>query len=919
MDTFFKKPGLIVAVIGVITVFFALQIPRVELDNNNLRFVPKEDEARKISAYIDDTFGSSLFVLVGLERKYGTVFDGEFVQRIRDYVGRIEEIEIVDPINSIVSSDYITSDGDAIVVEKLVSDDFTGSPEEIAELKRRILSWDIYKRALVSDDFTATQILVPLAVSADNAGLPEVVGSFTQVRDIAREMFKGLAEVYVTGLPVISATVNEAVNADLILLVPLVIVVVLLILFFSFRRLSLVVLPLLTVLIAVIWSIGAMPLFGVKLSVISTVLPVILVAVGSAYGIHVVTHYNTDIASRGDAISREEHRLIVFELLRQIGKPVFLAALTTFVGFVSFAFTSVLPIREFGFFSSFGVVVSFGIAVTLIPSLLLIRGPKQVRQKDPSPVQGIQAGASDFDPLSNAIADAFQAVTKKKRFVLMIAAAVALISVYGLSKIVIDNVLVEYFKPDTDIYRSDRFIREKFGGSKVVSVVVEADDSETLLSPETLSAVDGLGTFLETRVGEVGKVMGFTDLIKRINQVFNADESPGGISAKALPQDGGRGFGGPEGGAFGFGGPDGDFGFGAPEEDAFGFGSPGGFGFGDFDSASGAGFSPETGAAVSGSALPERPGERTYTMEELVALFDQAGSAAQSMDANELIRELKKQINYEGASYYEIPALPERYGKTSSEELQRLVSNYLVLLSGNIDSYANDPLEPTSIKITVQLRTLGQEDTNRAIVEIENYVKANFPPRLRVIVGGSAHVEHSLNNLVVQSQLISVIISLIAVFIIIAVSNRSFLAGFIGIAPLSISILINFAVMGFLGIKLNIGTSMVASVSVGVGIDYTIHYIEAFKREYRTGRKDFLRRTFAVSGKAILINAVSVGAGFAVLLFSQFNMLGDLGLLIALTMGTSALISLTVIPVLLTLINPRFIRTNRDNAEGVTA
>jgi predicted RND superfamily exporter protein len=115
--------------------------------------------------------------------------------------------------------------------------------------------------------------------------------------------------------------------------------------------------------------------------------------------------------------------------------------------------------------------------------------------------------------------------------------------------------------------------------------------------------------------------------------------------------------------------------------------------------------------------------------------------------------------------------------------------------------------------------------------------------------------------------------------------------------------------MGFVGIKLNIGTSMVASLSVGVGIDYTIHCLEAFKREYRAsgGKGDFLRRTFLTSGKAIIINAVSVGAGFAVLLFSGFTMLADLGLLIAITMFSSALISLTVLPALLTIIKPKFV------------
>jgi predicted RND superfamily exporter protein len=187
LDKFFKRPWPIVIVIGLVTVFFALQLPRAQLDNNNLRFVPAEDEARKVSAYIDDTFGSSLFVLVGLERKYGTVFDREFISRIQEYTKRIEDIEIVGEINSIVSSDYISGVGDSIVVEKLVPDDFSGSPEEIARLKSRVLSWDMYKRSLISDDFTATQVLVPLEIAADDAGKPEVIDSFIQIRDIARE------------------------------------------------------------------------------------------------------------------------------------------------------------------------------------------------------------------------------------------------------------------------------------------------------------------------------------------------------------------------------------------------------------------------------------------------------------------------------------------------------------------------------------------------------------------------------------------------------------------------------------------------------------------------------------------------------------------------------------------------------------
>ncbi|MCK7483973.1 MAG: MMPL family transporter [Candidatus Moduliflexus flocculans] len=98
-----------------------------------------------------------------------------------------------------------------------------------------------------------------------------------------------------------------------------------------------------------------------------------------------------------------------------------------------------------------------------------------------------------------------------------------------------------------------------------------------------------------------------------------------------------------------------------------------------------------------------------------------------------------------------------------------------------------------------------------------------------------------------------------------------------GLAPLSVSVLVNFAVMQAAGIKLNIGTAMMASITVGIGIDYIVHYMAAYHREYLAGGRGsgFLRRTFLTSGKAILFNAASVGAGFAVLVLSRFNMLAQ--------------------------------------------
>jgi len=863
MEKLFKRPILIVGIIAFITVFLGLQLPRAELDNNNIRFLPEKNPAKLISEYVDETFGGQVIILVGLERPYRTVFEKSFLGRIRDFSQAVENTEYIKSVNSIMSTQYITGDSDSIIVSDLVPEDFSGTDEEITELRRRIASWDLFRGSLVSDDLSATQILITLnAVTADFTR-PEVTRSIEKIRKIADEIFAGEAEVYFTGQPILNAIINESMIRDNLLLIPLVVIVVLAMLFFSFRRFTFVVLPFLTVIIAVVWAVGIAALFGIKLSVITTILPVILVAVGSAYGIHIVTHYMED--TRGKTLNVTEHHELVIGLVKKLIKPVFLAALTTMAGFISFCFTPIVPMQEFGFCASFGVISAFAVAVLFIPSMFLLRGPRTLKERR-------KENGGHF---SNSIAGIFTRIAEKRILVLVLAALAAIISLYGLSKVIVDNAVVEFFKKETDISRSDRFIREYFGGSKDLTLAVVADTTEELLHPDVLQAVDNLSAYLTANVPAVGKVVGFTDIIKRINQVFNVGESPEGLRNTVSHNSTG--------------------GFGFSDNDA------GDFGFGNFDT-------------VNHVEITETPRQENafnitqYNTADILRFLDSAAGKSPRLSGSDLVQELKRLTNYDGMAYYEIPSNPRRYGKETPEELQQLIANYLVLLAGDDDSgYSNDPLEPTAIRTMVQMRTTGSMDSQAVIDTINEYIAVNFPKNVRVIVGGGVTYEIAVTDLILNSQIISIFISVLIVFLIIAISNKSLIAGVIGAVPLTLAILCNFAVMGFLGIKLSLGTALISSLAVGIGIDYTIHFIEFFKHEYQSGRQNFLHLTFIGCGKAIMINALAVGAGFGVLAFSQFKIIAELGLLIALSMLITAFVSLTVIPALLTSIKPKFI------------
>ena len=183
-----------------------------------------------------------------------------------------------------------------------------------------------------------------------------------------------------------------------------------------------------------------------------------------------------------------------------------------------------------------------------------------------------------------------------------------------------------------------------------MSVVVRSDEPLGVLHPDVLMAMDGLSTYLAENVPEVGKVMGFTDLVKRINQVYNADEDPSGIqpvSPMARSDPGG--------------------------EDSFGFGD-----FGVFLADTAEDSTTDSGDdTFDDTAMSFMDGNLTRL--EFIASLDEALRRANSgsVSVREVIKELKKSVNYDGESYYEIPANPVRYGKSSREELAALVSNIL--------------------------------------------------------------------------------------------------------------------------------------------------------------------------------------------------------------------------------------------------
>lgn len=926
MNYLLRAPLLIVVVILAITVFFAAMLPRVELDNDVMSFVPENHPAKEAFDRLDELYDTDLSIVVAIHNPRETMLTADGVEHIRRVTERIEEIENVTGVQSLTSIDYIDGDEEGMAVEEL-SAGFDGSPAALQELRRRLRSWEAYDGALVSDDFQSSQLVVEVPPNLDADPREEVYFSILEILDEFEAEHDGTYEYYVAGEPAITVLLSTNMQSDIVTLIPIVIVVVLFSLFLFFRRLGGVLLPMITVLISTIWTIGLMALLGVKLSIVATVIPVLMIAVGSAYGIHIINHYYDEVAARGGVPDHEGRREIVLATLRRVGVPVLMAGLTTIVGFGALATSEVAPMRDFGIFTAVGVAVALVVALTLIPALLIL---SRVSGRGHRSNQEGSAEATSLIPRGYLIT-LYRFFGRRKRRILIAAVVLAAVAAWGSSMLVVDNQLIAYFKRDTDIRRADDFLREHFLGTRSFDINVSGESPGDLTRPEILSAMDDLARYLE-EYDQVSQVMGYTDFIKRMNQMMNIGVPAPGYEAATADADsaadsaadsreGTDSAGGGTDGASadtqdgdaqdaeeGFGG---GFGSGSDSEQGFSAGD-GGSGDEFFGSALSGGGGAEEGAAggsdpaAASGAGPDRAlGSIAEILNDAYALADR-----NEISGEELVRLVNRRTNYRGAAFYEIPADPARYPVESTDELSRLISQYLLLYSGSLENYADDSLEPRQARMTVQLRNTGNIFTRQVVQDIEEYVASEFPEGYEVEIAGVAIVEMALTDLITTAQIMSIAVSLTLVFLIVAFTYRSLVAGIYGVIPLGLTLVVNFGVMGFLGIKLDVSTAMVASIAIGIGIDYTIHFLSAYSAERR--ESDDLEQVelnvLSTTGKAITFNAVSVAAGFAVLLLSNFYPLMYMGMLIALTMITSSIASMTVLPVMLDVFTPAFIQ-----------
>jgi hydrophobe/amphiphile efflux-3 (HAE3) family protein len=515
LDRFFRviagRPWLVLAAVLGITLVLAYPLVdweqrklRLHIDMSTNRLLPEDDEGRKFYDYVRKAFGSDETMVVAVSAD--DIFTHEALSRVKRIAERAARVEGVHHVVAITNAANVRGSEDGIDVRPFLKEIPT-DPAELADLKRQALANPIYAGNLISRDGRTAAIVVQFLNFSDADFIQR--GIDDEIQRIAVEESGG-NPVWVTGGPHLKVAQVRYQLGDLARAMPLIVLALAAVLAISFRTVRGVVLPVLAVAVSLLWTLGFSAWLGKPLTIVTVLVPPMLLILGVAYSVHVVSEYYD--------VMREDRRssspVVVAHALKLVWLAVVLTGLTTAAGFLSNALSPIRAIREFGWLSVAGVLATVVVTLTLTPALLSVLGrPRRLARSE-------VAEHGRFGRLMVWLA-AFD--LRNRRAIFVVWGIITAVSLLAATRLVVGNESLR-FLPATSKQRLDfSAVNTHLEGANGFQVVIKAEGDANFKQPENLRALESIQEWLESQP-EIGGTTGLVDFVKLLNRAFHADD-----------------------------------------------------------------------------------------------------------------------------------------------------------------------------------------------------------------------------------------------------------------------------------------------------------------------------------------------------------------------------------------------------------
>ena len=508
MNWIVRHPVMALGLSLLLTFGFGAGLPDLGFDTSNRGLMAKDDPAVGFYEEVVATFGEDSILSIVVKSE--DIFQEDILQAIERLTIGGGAIEGVSRVVSLTTVSNLEGEGGVLVTDDLLPS-IPSDPEEIAAVRRRALDNELLLGEVVSrDGRTAAVHLFLQSLSATEEFEGHVIAQVEALLDAERATLGDRVEMYQIGTPYLRQEVRATIRDDLVTLSPLGLGA-LFVTLFAFFRTPIAALPALTGVMSVVAALGFMGFLGYGITTVSSMIPLLLLVVGSAEDIHLLAEYGSGLREKegkGEAV----HSMALKSRI-----AILLTSLTTFIGFATMAWNPLPALAQFGIAASFGILINFLLTVLVVPSVLqFLPPPKALARPEKERLVGLQRFV-------------LSSLTHRRR-VAAVSILVLLVSAAGIFLVEVDTDYLRFFPEDSKIQRLYRDVSENLVGAMPLMVVVDTHRSEGVKDPAVLADLSKLSDFMSERWD---KVIGYSDFVRKLHMEMN-DGDP---AFAAIPQD----------------------------------------------------------------------------------------------------------------------------------------------------------------------------------------------------------------------------------------------------------------------------------------------------------------------------------------------------------------------------------------------
>lgn len=455
------------------SILCAFKIQDLKFDYDFEAFFPNEDNELGVYETHRHRFEwDNEFVLLGLENKSG-IFKKEFLKKVEALTIDLKNLSYTDRVISPTNIKNISLSGFAPVQKRLlhIEDESLYKDDSI----------NIYNTPeLIGSFFPKDAKSISIFIKTKE-GLSKIK-SDSLARDIEKAFTKyNFDEIHFVGRIVAQDVYLKNLEKEFVYFLSISFVLVILFLWLSFRSMYGIVVPLTIVIISIFWTLGIMAMLHKSLDIMTVMLPTMIFIAGMSDVVHFFSKYFEELAKG------TEKQKIYPLILKEVGFPTFLTLITTVVGFLSLLFSSIKPIKDFGIYTSVGIIIAFCLSYTLLPALLYFFTPKKL----------VSVHTHDNKTYTVMRSILFWIFRNQKTIVITSCVLVAL-SIIGAYQIKVNNILLEDLSDNVKIKQDFKFFDKHYSGVRPLEFAIEIKNkNKTVWDYDIMKQLNSVDEFIK--------------------------------------------------------------------------------------------------------------------------------------------------------------------------------------------------------------------------------------------------------------------------------------------------------------------------------------------------------------------------------------------------------------------------------------